>query len=165
MSLFFESIGKQFFPSHLLPPRTGQLQKHYHPENRGAPEKITTSSKTVMAHKNSQFIAGMHFALLSLREYWRSGRQIAPGTNRGQIQSGGFPNAMRDVETSGDTAWQFLLKEEQLTRLEPVRTGAVRCGFQNPCYSSWTPQDELDYPRNYTLGLEEALNANRSKMI
>jgi hypothetical protein len=31
-------------------------------------------------------------------------------------------------------------------------------------YSSWTPQDELDYLKDYTLGLEEALGATRARM-
>lgn len=31
-------------------------------------------------------------------------------------------------------------------------------------YSQWSPQDELDYLKEYTQGLEEALNATRSRM-
>jgi hypothetical protein len=33
---------------------------------------------------------------------------------------------------------------------------AGRCGFRAMGYSSWTPQDELDDLKDYTLGLEEA---------
>jgi hypothetical protein len=32
-------------------------------------------------------------------------------------------------------------------------------------YFSWTSQDELDCLKNYTLSLEDALNADRARMI
>jgi hypothetical protein len=38
-------------------------------------------------------------------------------------------------------------------------------GFGGPRYSPWTPQDELNYLKDYTLGLEEALNAAKARMI
>jgi hypothetical protein len=48
----------------------------------------------------------------------------------------------RDLDPSGDTIWWFLLKEEQLIRLE-------------------TEQVQWDY----TFGLEKALNAAKARKI
>jgi hypothetical protein len=51
------------------------------------------------------------------------------------------------------------------TAVLPERIRAARCGFQDPRYSSWTPTDEQYYLKNFNLGLEEALNAARARMI
>lgn len=46
----------------------------------------------------------------------------------------------------------------------PGWAGAGRSWYGDPRYSPWSPQDELDYLKDYTLGLEEALNATRARM-
>ena len=43
-----------------------------------------------------------------------------------------------------------------------ARAGRER--FEDPLYSPGTPQDELNYLKEYILGLEEALNATRARM-
>lgn len=46
----------------------------------------------------------------------------------------------------------------------PGWAGAGGGWFGGPRYSPWTPRDELDYLKDYTRGLEEALNATRARM-
>jgi len=43
-----------------------------------------------------------------------------------------------------------------------ARGGGSR--FGSPRHSPWTPQDEMAYLKDYTQGLEEALNATRARM-
>jgi hypothetical protein len=46
----------------------------------------------------------------------------------------------------------------------PGGAGAGRGRFGGSRHVAWTPQDELDYLKDYTLGLEEALIATRARM-
>jgi hypothetical protein len=47
----------------------------------------------------------------------------------------------------------------------PAGAGSGRRSAENAGRSSWSPQEELDYLKDYTQGLEEAINAAKARMV
>ena len=96
-------------------------------------------------------------------------RGLGPMTGRGLGQcadawrsgwSGGSPGGAGAFGWGRGRGWRHWYHATGL----PGWARADRGGFREPRSSSWTSREELDYLKDYTQGLEEALNATRARM-
>ena len=96
-------------------------------------------------------------------------RGLGPMTGRGRGQCAvawpreGFSGAYERggaFGTGGGKGWKHWYRATGL----PGWARAGRGRFEDPRYSPGTPQDELNYLKEYILGLEEALNVTRARM-
>lgn len=93
-------------------------------------------------------------------------RGMGPMTGRGGGQcamawpAGGCRFHVSGVRRSGGgRGWRHWYRATGLAGWVRARKGR----FGDPRYAPWTPQEELQYLKEYIQGLEEALNATRAR--
>jgi hypothetical protein len=73
---------------------------------------------------------------------------------------GGYRERVGDLGWGRGRGWRSLYNATGC----PGRARAGREGATAASSSPWTPQDELNYLKDYIRGIEEALNAARARM-